>query len=218
MNEIRRIVTGHDANGKAVFSDIGRLPSVVQQATIPGTVFHEIWSTRQTPAPVGNGADRPDRPGVPPGQRAGRAGRAQLRTRARHQPARDAGAGRGNARDAGAAGVHVRQFHRRPGRPCRRRASTTPRPCRRNWATAPTSWPASCSWPTPCAVGGSMAALAAAVAEEYGVDAAALASLGDDPAIEGNFGAYPPLSTPRADGAGFRHEGDARSLVRRALE
>lgn len=57
MNEIRRIVTGHDANGKAVFTDIGPLPTVVPLATIPGTVFHEIWSTRQTPAPVGNGAD-----------------------------------------------------------------------------------------------------------------------------------------------------------------
>lgn len=64
----------------------------------------------------------------------------------------------------------------------------------------------------------SMAALVAAVGEEYGVDAAALASFGDDPAIEGNFGACPPLSTPRADAAGFRHDGDARSLVRRALE
>lgn len=57
MNEIRRIVTGHDANGKAVFTGIGPLPTVVPLATIPGTVFHEIWSTQDAPAAVGNGAD-----------------------------------------------------------------------------------------------------------------------------------------------------------------
>ncbi|WP_306395742.1 NAD-dependent epimerase/dehydratase family protein [Telluria beijingensis] len=63
----------------------------------------------------------------------------------------------------------------------------------------------------------SMAELVAAVGQEYGVDAAALASHGDDPAIEANFGSYPPLRTPRADAAGFVHDGDARALVRNAL-
>lgn len=57
MNEIRRIVTGHDADGKAVFTEVGPLPTVVPLATIPGTVFHEIWSTQQSPAAVGNGTD-----------------------------------------------------------------------------------------------------------------------------------------------------------------
>lgn len=57
MNEIRRIVTGHDAHGKAVFTEVGPLPTVVPLAAIPGTVFHEIWSTQETPALVGNGAD-----------------------------------------------------------------------------------------------------------------------------------------------------------------
>ena len=57
MDEIRRIVTGHDANGKAVFTEIGPLPTVVPLTTIPGTVFHEIWSTQDAPAAVGNGAD-----------------------------------------------------------------------------------------------------------------------------------------------------------------
>lgn len=63
----------------------------------------------------------------------------------------------------------------------------------------------------------SMAQLVAAVGQEYGVNAAALVSYGEDPAIEGNFGACPPLHTPRADAAGFAHDGDARTLVRRAL-
>lgn len=63
----------------------------------------------------------------------------------------------------------------------------------------------------------SMAALVQAVAAEYGVDTAVLASFGDDAAIERDFGRYPPLRTQRADVAGFAHDGDARTLVRQAL-
>ena len=54
---IRRIVTGHDVDGKAVLNAVGPLPSVVEIERIPGTVFHEVWSTAASPAPVGNGAD-----------------------------------------------------------------------------------------------------------------------------------------------------------------
>lgn len=38
-----------------------------------------------------------------------------------------------------------------------------------------------------------------------------------DPALEAGFGAYPPLSTPAADRAGFAHDGDVATLVDRAL-
>ena len=54
---IRRIVTGHDANGKAVVVSNGALPTIVELQAIPGTVFHEVWETRAMPAPVDNGAD-----------------------------------------------------------------------------------------------------------------------------------------------------------------
>ena len=54
---IHRVVTGHDADGKAVVTSRGPLPTVVELQAIPGTVFHEVWSTTGTPAPVGNGAD-----------------------------------------------------------------------------------------------------------------------------------------------------------------
>lgn len=54
---IHRVVTGHDANGKAIACSSGPLPTAVEIAAIPGTVFHEVWSTAGTPAPVGNGAD-----------------------------------------------------------------------------------------------------------------------------------------------------------------
>jgi mannose-6-phosphate isomerase-like protein (cupin superfamily) len=54
---IRRIVTGHDATGKAIVTEDCPLPRVVALDAIPGTLFHEIWSTEAAPARVGNGAD-----------------------------------------------------------------------------------------------------------------------------------------------------------------
>ena len=54
---IHRVVTGHSADGKAIVASNGPLPNVVEIAAIPGTVFHEVWSTAATPAPVDNGAD-----------------------------------------------------------------------------------------------------------------------------------------------------------------
>ena len=40
---------------------------------------------------------------------------------------------------------------------------------------------------------------------------------GADEELSANFGRYPALSTARADAAGFRHDGNARALVRSAL-
>lgn len=57
MKPIRRIVTGHDAEGRAVVTEAGPLPTVVAIEKIPGTVFHEIWATGATPAKVGNTPD-----------------------------------------------------------------------------------------------------------------------------------------------------------------
>ena len=54
---IRRVVTGHDADGRAVVASDGPLPTVVEIAAIPGTIFHEVWSTSQTPAAVNNAPD-----------------------------------------------------------------------------------------------------------------------------------------------------------------
>ena len=54
---IHRVVTGHDAAGKAVITSNGPLPLVQEITAIPGTVFHEVWSTTDAPAPVDNGAD-----------------------------------------------------------------------------------------------------------------------------------------------------------------
>ncbi len=54
---IHRVVTGHDADGKAVVASNGPLPTVVEIQAIPGTIFHEVWCTSGAPAPVGNEPD-----------------------------------------------------------------------------------------------------------------------------------------------------------------
>lgn len=54
---IHRVVTGHDAQGRSIVSSDGPLPTVVEVAAIPGTLFHEVWSTSATPARVDNGPD-----------------------------------------------------------------------------------------------------------------------------------------------------------------
>jgi mannose-6-phosphate isomerase-like protein (cupin superfamily) len=54
---IHRVVTGHDAGGKAIVAHNGPLPTVVELQAIPGTVFHEVWSTTGSPSPVDNGPD-----------------------------------------------------------------------------------------------------------------------------------------------------------------
>ncbi len=57
LSSIRRVVTGHDKGGCAVVATDGALPTVIELAAIPGTVFHEVWSTPATPAPIDNGPD-----------------------------------------------------------------------------------------------------------------------------------------------------------------
>ncbi|CAN7739753.1 cupin domain-containing protein [Variovorax sp. LjRoot290] len=54
---IHRVVTGHDAEGKAIVTSNGPLPTVIELQAIPGTVFHEVWETHATPAPLTNAAD-----------------------------------------------------------------------------------------------------------------------------------------------------------------
>lgn len=54
---IHRVVTGHDADGKAVIVSDGPLPTVVELAAVPGMIFHEVWETQGMPVPVDNGPD-----------------------------------------------------------------------------------------------------------------------------------------------------------------
>lgn len=53
LPDIRRIVTAHDASGKAIIAENGPLPNVNRPPTQPGLAFHEIWNTSQMPMPLG---------------------------------------------------------------------------------------------------------------------------------------------------------------------
>ena len=57
MRAPRRVVTGHDAQGRAVVALEGPAPLVAALEAIPGTVFHELWATGPTPVPVDNGPE-----------------------------------------------------------------------------------------------------------------------------------------------------------------
>jgi quercetin dioxygenase-like cupin family protein len=45
----RRVVTGHDADGRSVVLSDGPAP---KSHAITGATFHELWSTAETPAPL----------------------------------------------------------------------------------------------------------------------------------------------------------------------
>jgi nucleoside-diphosphate-sugar epimerase len=80
--------------------------------------------------------------------------------------------------------------------------------------------PAACRdsrvWTLP-ALRTSMAQLVGAIADVHGSDVLSRVTYGSNPALEANFGRYPRLVTPAADAAGFAHDGDLATLVRRAL-
>lgn len=53
----KRIVTGHNEQGRAIISEQGALPSVFPIKAIPGAVFHEIWNTHEMPVSIDNAQD-----------------------------------------------------------------------------------------------------------------------------------------------------------------
>lgn len=46
--DVRRVVTGHDADGKAVFVSDERVPPIVPSLT-PGNEFHRLWGADEAP-------------------------------------------------------------------------------------------------------------------------------------------------------------------------
>jgi quercetin dioxygenase-like cupin family protein len=49
---VRRVVTGHDENGRAIVLSDGPAPFVMTNPARPGYVSTDIWRTNATPAPV----------------------------------------------------------------------------------------------------------------------------------------------------------------------
>ncbi len=59
---IRRVVTGHDNNGKSVFLMDGPAPNVKEMASMPGLALTDLWETGGAPADNGGAADAAARP------------------------------------------------------------------------------------------------------------------------------------------------------------
>ncbi|MDR0278639.1 MAG: cupin domain-containing protein [Paucimonas sp.] len=58
----KRVVTGHSAAGTALAALVGAVPSSIELKAVPGTVFHEIWRSDASPAPLDNGEDPTRKP------------------------------------------------------------------------------------------------------------------------------------------------------------
>ena len=55
----RRIVTGHDARGRAVILEDGPPPRVARIGGEHGPLFFEVWNTRETPARIDRASGEP---------------------------------------------------------------------------------------------------------------------------------------------------------------
>jgi hypothetical protein len=62
LPNVRRIVTSHNAQGKAIIAMDGAPPTTLELKAIPGTMFYEIWNTNASPAPIDNSDDPTLRP------------------------------------------------------------------------------------------------------------------------------------------------------------
>ena len=47
---IRRVVTGHDKNGKSVFIMDGKAPNILEMKSMPGVALTDLWRTTTSPA------------------------------------------------------------------------------------------------------------------------------------------------------------------------
>ncbi|MEO6092562.1 MAG: cupin domain-containing protein [Novosphingobium sp.] len=61
---VRRVVTGHDPQGRAIIQDDGAVPRVQRIGGEIGPLFHEVWNTRSTPAPIDAGSGEPPEQGI----------------------------------------------------------------------------------------------------------------------------------------------------------
>ncbi len=57
QGKTRRVVTGHDKDGKAIVTSDAAAPNVIAHPTRTGYFSTQIWATHSTPAPIGNEPD-----------------------------------------------------------------------------------------------------------------------------------------------------------------
>ena len=57
VHRIRRVVTGHDKDGKSIFVMDSLAPNVLEVASMPGVALTDLWRTRTSPASNSGNAD-----------------------------------------------------------------------------------------------------------------------------------------------------------------
>lgn len=60
--KVRRVVTGHDRDGKSIFLMDGHAPNVKEMASMPGLALTDLWETAGAPADNSGNADAGARP------------------------------------------------------------------------------------------------------------------------------------------------------------
>jgi mannose-6-phosphate isomerase-like protein (cupin superfamily) len=60
----RRIVTGHDSNGRAIIAEDGPPPRAHRVGGEHGPMFYEVWNTRETPARLDRSSGEPPEDGI----------------------------------------------------------------------------------------------------------------------------------------------------------
>jgi cupin domain len=63
--KVRRVVTGHDRSGKAVFVSDSQVEPITAEL-MPGSEFHKLWGGDKTPQFPDNGAEQPQPTYFPP--------------------------------------------------------------------------------------------------------------------------------------------------------
>ncbi len=61
---VRRIVTGHDEQGRSVFLQDGPTPRVARIGGAHGPLFFEVWNTREAPARIEAAPQEPHEEGI----------------------------------------------------------------------------------------------------------------------------------------------------------
>lgn len=59
---VRRVLTGHDAQGRSMIIDDGIAPNVKEMASMPGLALTDLWETTGAPASNEGGKDAASRP------------------------------------------------------------------------------------------------------------------------------------------------------------
>ena len=59
---VRRVLTGHDAEGRSTFIADGEAPNMKEMPSFPGLALTDLWETKSAPASNAGDADAADRP------------------------------------------------------------------------------------------------------------------------------------------------------------